>query len=513
LDALIPRAAGCDEGHPVPVERREPLAEALLTVCQVAREEGFGHGIELILQSDRANGNVLLAVCLYEHGWASDRPGILKVLEQFDGLPARPHAFDPNAPCQVRVWEAVRSMLGHILPWYPAGRTIPSWHPDTIEANRLQAKLSPQLDRFSAPTTGSMNEATAPPESPLTIPDRSDPPAVALEPDVQAILDKAREREAQAAQLQREYEEGQARWRRAHEAWLRVARFRVDAIPSDPPGDGRLDRYVELIMELGRVLEADGWRARVEAVTPGSEAKTYALKMLLEAMDGDITAVNAMVRAGVKTLFSLGLEASSWLHRGLMLEVLGIQPAPEPPLGWEGAYLDSVDTMADFVKWVEGELLTYDGFFSGRGSSASDGSLVRNAFRLVGKLGLKGMPLEPPGPFTLDAELAVLRNLLRLCRERQEEESTAAGSDEGNSNRAEQEKKPVTKGSAGSTKRRKRGRPADTDTKADKRIYEAWKSQRHKTYADLALALGITTRTVKEAIDRHRQRLKRLNRG
>jgi hypothetical protein len=262
-------------------------------------------------------------------------------------------------------------------------------------------------------------------------------------------------------------------------------------------------------MELGRVLETDDWRARVEAVTPGSEAKTYALTTLLEAMEGDTATVKAMIRASIKTLFSLGLEASNWLHRGLMNEVLGIQPAPEPPVGWEGAYLEAVDTVADFVKWVEGEILTQETFSSGRGSSASDGSLVRNAFRLVVKLGLKGMQLEPTGPFTLDAELAVLRNLLRLCRERQGEEPTAAGHDEANSDRVEHEEKPATKGNGSRTKKRRRGRPRDTNEKADKRIYEAWKSGGHKTYADLAVALGLPARKVEGAIDRHRKRLER----
>jgi hypothetical protein len=267
---LIPGAAGCDVDHPVPVDQGGPLAEALLDVCQVAREEGFARGIEEILKSDRANGNVLLAVCLYERGWMGDRAGILELLEQLDGLPTRPHAFDPNATCQLRVWEAVRSMFGHILPWYPAGRTIPSWHPDMIEANSLMAKLFARDARFSVSAIDSTAEGVALLEQPATrvpafgnlpteakpdlsgsggedqppsaSPEPSEPSTAALDPDIQAILDKAREQEARAAQLQREQEAAQAHRRRAHQAWLRVGEFRGDAIPKDLQGDARIDR-------------------------------------------------------------------------------------------------------------------------------------------------------------------------------------------------------------------------------------------------------------------------------
>src|SRR5262249_12930382 len=60
-------------------------------------------------------------------------------------------------------------------------------------------------------------------------------------------------------------------------------------------------------------------------------------------------------------------------------------------------------------------------------------------------------------------------------------------------------------------KRGKRGRPADTDPRADKRIFEAWRSGHHTTYADLATALGQPEQQVRAAIDRHRKRLGRGN--
>src|SRR5262249_54435254 len=57
--------------------------------------------------------------------------------------------------------------------------------------------------------------------------------------------------------------------------------------------------------------------------------------------------------------------------------------------------------------------------------------------------------------------------------------------------------------------RRRRGRPADTDEKQDKRIWDAWQSKAHKTYRELASALKIPTMQVKAAIERQRKRMER----
>jgi hypothetical protein len=141
------------------------------------------------------------------------------------------------------------------------------------------------------------------------------------------------------------------------------------------------------------------------------------VEMLRRAMEGDITPVTKMVREGMFAVVHLGLEVSSWLCGGLMHEVLRIEPAPEPPLGWEGPYLEAVETTDDFIKWIDLESAIHGRLNRGQESCSSDGRLVRNAYRLVMELGLTGMPLEPIGPFTLNAELTVLRNLRRLCRE------------------------------------------------------------------------------------------------
>jgi hypothetical protein len=55
----------------------------------------------------------------------------------------------------------------------------------------------------------------------------------------------------------------------------------------------------------------------------------------------------------------------------------------------------------------------------------------------------------------------------------------------------------------------KRGRPTDTDPKADKKISDAWRTDQYKTYADLAGTMRIPTQEVKHAIDRNRKREER----
>ena len=58
----------------------------------------------------------------------------------------------------------------------------------------------------------------------------------------------------------------------------------------------------------------------------------------------------------------------------------------------------------------------------------------------------------------------------------------------------------------------KRGRPVDTNPKADKRIYEAWKSGCHKTQANCDRELGLPAGGTYAACERHRKRLARKTR-
>ncbi len=55
---------------------------------------------------------------------------------------------------------------------------------------------------------------------------------------------------------------------------------------------------------------------------------------------------------------------------------------------------------------------------------------------------------------------------------------------------------------------KKRGRAPDTDAESDRRLWELWKSGRFKDYADLAAQEGIGKLAVKQAVDRHRKRIR-----
>jgi hypothetical protein len=241
-----------------------------------------------------------------------------------------------------------------------------------------------------------------------------------LDADVQAILDRARQKQNLSFEAQRTFEANQQRLGRAWHAWSRVRSFRGDAIPDRLTGLPLWRRYSELIVELGKVLKTDGWQSAVDAVSPGEDAKTYAIALLRKAMEGDFDAVYGMVHQSVDTALHFSLEADSWLREGLMYEVLGVQRPPEPPLGWEGPYHDAVESVRDIMLWIDREIIGAEMFNRNRGNDTSSGEMVRNAFRLVDKLEIPNLPLEPGGTFTLNKEVRVLRNLRRLL-------SSAAG--------------------------------------------------------------------------------------
>ena len=58
-------------------------------------------------------------------------------------------------------------------------------------------------------------------------------------------------------------------------------------------------------------------------------------------------------------------------------------------------------------------------------------------------------------------------------------------------------------------RKRGRGRPRRSDLNEDQRIYDAWKTEQHPTYAELAGELGLKLQDVQRAIDRQRKRIKR----
>jgi hypothetical protein len=54
--------------------------------------------------------------------------------------------------------------------------------------------------------------------------------------------------------------------------------------------------------------------------------------------------------------------------------------------------------------------------------------------------------------------------------------------------------------------KRGRGRKPDTNPTADKRVADAWATGQYKTYERCGIALGMTKKQVKDALDRHRKR-------
>ena len=79
-----------------------------------------------------------------------------------------------------------------------------------------------------------------------------------LGPSVQAILERARAAEQQTLAASCAHAAVEARRKRAEQAWLRVSTFLGDRIPRDVRGPALWRHYAELIVALGKVLQADG---------------------------------------------------------------------------------------------------------------------------------------------------------------------------------------------------------------------------------------------------------------
>jgi hypothetical protein len=192
------------------------------------------------------------------------------------------------------------------------------------------------------PDVGSESEPSGPQQRPSKSAVR--PTGPRLEPALEALLDRARAAERQSAAAWRAQAEANARLWRAAEAWWRVASFQGDCIPPELPPESIGRCYARLIVQLGFVLKADGWQARLDTVSPGPEAKVYAVAILRAAMDGEADLVEEMITQGVDTLFNLGLAADRWLRDGLRHEVLKIRPPADSPFGWAGCSLLPVDS-------------------------------------------------------------------------------------------------------------------------------------------------------------------------
>jgi hypothetical protein len=113
----------------------------------------------------------------------------------------------------------------------------------------------------------------------------------------------------------------------------------------------------------------------------------------------------------------------------------------------------------------------------------------------------RGFHVEP----AYSPQLQQWRNELLALRDL----AAASNSDQGGAgqgeraDRAGDRESDKAKGKTG-----KRGRKPDTDPEADERVADAMATRHHRTYEDCGIALGMTKKEVKEAIDRHRHRAK-----
>ena len=153
LALALPNAEAYGRDHALPPDWRDVLADTLLQVCQAAREGDFGRGIEQILSQEQkdAGGNDCLAMDLYRRAWSGNRQALLELLNRLDELPKQRDNCHPAVPSQQGVWDAVRSKFDFILPWPPLVKTVHSWHPDVVEAGRVQDEYSPPAAQVSPP--------------------------------------------------------------------------------------------------------------------------------------------------------------------------------------------------------------------------------------------------------------------------------------------------------------------------------------------------------------------------
>jgi hypothetical protein len=110
-----------------------------------------------------------------------------------------------------------------------------------------------------------------------------------------------------------------------------------------------------------------------------------------------------------------GPEVQAILDRAWATQVQAAQAQRSRAEGETPLRGEPVETVAEFLGWIDHELGMHALLGKGRGGRRSDGRLVRNAFCLAAGLGLASLPAEPVGPFTLHEELEVLRNVRRLC--------------------------------------------------------------------------------------------------
>jgi hypothetical protein len=155
LDGLLPAPTASDKG--VSLSEVEPVLDALMALCQIARECGFKTGIDDILERDGPDAGVTdrTAIHLYRLASANQPDRCRELLVRIASWPVRAEGDDKRALGQSGVWAGVRLFFDVIVPNRAAGG-IPFWHPDYREMQRLRSELAevhepPGVDR--QPTT------------------------------------------------------------------------------------------------------------------------------------------------------------------------------------------------------------------------------------------------------------------------------------------------------------------------------------------------------------------------
>jgi hypothetical protein len=191
LDRTLPVPTYPAEGPLCSPETREQRVGAVRGVCQAVREGKFERGMEDIVAADRDDTpeSKRVAIHLFKYAWEGSAGGCLELLEEIDKMPVVPDELDSDAPYQLGVWEAVRSLFRGILPW-PGGQDVHPWHPDYVEARALQRELA-QRGCASSGTYSEINSQKHAPVGALTpVTDSSSPPPSSTEVESDRILSK-----------------------------------------------------------------------------------------------------------------------------------------------------------------------------------------------------------------------------------------------------------------------------------------------------------------------------------
>jgi hypothetical protein len=207
---------------------------------------------------------------------------------------------------------------------------------------------------------------------------------------------------------------------RALETAIRQARNKPK--PFDDPNHEK-KWLADSVIQIAILLAKAGLDYRLEEFPPaGDGAKAEAIALLLKAKDGaDQDAIVAQLEQTEKFGPSFFRDVKNWLQFGLVTDIANL-PAFQRPQGWEGPYPEPVETLQQLIGWLEKQIRCKDHLLPktelGKTlqQEISDGHTLRNAYRVIHKLGLlPDMPREPDEKLTPVQEVRFLRKLLGRC--------------------------------------------------------------------------------------------------